>query len=108
MLDVKGALVGDNRRTKHKVTVTDSDQDAAHNSISSEAGGMEGWSLKDLMPKRATWIKLDVKGASVEDERCVRRINSSNKGSNLDNKGQYTNLKSLLPERTITWKNKQV
>mmetsp|Transcript_3773 Transcript_3773/g.8411 ORF Transcript_3773/g.8411 Transcript_3773/m.8411 type:complete len:141 (-) Transcript_3773:82-504(-) len=60
------------------------------------------------MPKRATWTKLDFKGASVEDERRTKRITSSSKERNLNNEGQYTNLKSLLPERTITWKNKQV
>ena len=61
-----------------------------------------------MLPKRATWTRLDFKGASVEDERRTREKVPGGGGGGIVNEGRYSNLKMLLPERTITWKKKQV
>ena len=69
-------------------------------------GGVGGSNLKELLPKRATWTKLDFHGASVEDERRTKR--SKNSDSSTFNTGQYSELKALLPKRTINWKKGQL
>lgn len=102
MLDVKGASVEDTRRTKSS--------DRAGETIKNEGGGIGG-SLKDLMPKRATWTRLDFKGASVVDERRTKKnttSGSSSRGGTFNTEGEYSNLKNLLPARTINWKKNQV
>lgn len=84
-LDFKGVGVEDDRRTK-KAKVSDSATDSG---------------LKHLLlqNKKPTWTKLDFKGGVVEDESRTTKSSSSEDF----NKGQYTNLKTLLPERKIGW-----
>lgn len=99
-LDFKGGSVVDERRIKKEIV-----QDPVPTTDSAAAGG----SLKELLPKRATWTKLDFKGGSVEDTRRTKnRSTSSSSSSGSFNEGQYSNLKTLLPQRTITWKQKRV
>lgn len=64
----------------------------------------EGGNLTELLPKRAIWTKLDFRGASVVDERRTKNAGGSD-GSGF-NKGGYSNLRSLVPNRTINWKKK--
>lgn len=107
-LDFKGAPVEDVRRTKKPAAV---DHEGIDDNAQSGAGeGVRaGAGLKDLLPKRATWTKLDFKGGSVVDERRTKQMSTSGGGSSSTfNEGQYTNLKTLLPPRTITWKKDQV
>jgi len=112
-LDFKGASVADDRRFK---STTQSGGDVGGDvggEFKSEGGG---GSLKELLPKRATWTKLDFKGASVPDERrtatAARTAESGGEDGGGDedgfNEGEYSNLTTLLPERTITWKRDQV
>jgi len=108
-LDFKGAPIPDDRRTKKNT------HSSSNNAPISSGSG----SLKELLPKRAVWTKLDFHGASVVDERRTKKSSSSSsstgsggssggggKGGGVG--GSYTNLKTLLPERTITWKKTQV
>ena len=70
--------------------------------------GEGGSNLKALLPKRSTWTKLDFKGGQVEDFRRTRGADSNSSSTvalNNDNK-PYSNLKLLLPPRTITWRKK--
>lgn len=96
-LDFHGAPVADDRRMK---------QTNSNGNKSVRSGG----SLKDLMPKREIWTKLDFHGASVVDERRVARKGRDPAGSGGGgfNEGEHSNLTTLLPERTITWKKTQV
>lgn len=95
-LDFKGGSVVDERRMKKKEV-----RDDAASSDNCLGGG-----LRELLPKRATWTKLDFKGASVEDTRRTKNRNIPSSGSY--NEGKYSNLRTLVPERTITWKKNQV
>lgn len=83
-LDFKGGSVEDERRTK-SAPVAESNTDS---------------NLKTLLmqSKKPTFTKLDFKGVGVEDESRAK------KGEKEDfNKGQYSSLKTLLPERKIQW-----
>ena len=101
-LDFHGASVPDERRMKAAKKVdTGGGGDATPS-----GGGVGGSNLKELLPKRATWTKLDFHGASVEDERRTKR--SKNSDSSTFNTGQYSELKALLPKRTINWKKGQL
>jgi hypothetical protein len=108
-LDFKGASVEDERRTKKMVVdaaaaTTIRDDSGADMSVNSGEGGR---SLQGLLPVRPTWTKLDFHGASVEDERRTKWI-APRSGSVGFNEGKYSNLKTLLPERTITFRKDQV
>lgn len=83
-LDFKGGPVEDERRTK-SAPVAQSPSDS---------------SLKTLLlqSKKPTFTKLDFKGVGVED---VSRTKKSAKEN--FNQGQYSSLKTLLPERKIQW-----
>jgi hypothetical protein len=83
-LDFKGGSVPDERRTKN-IPVAASTPDS---------------SLKTLLlqAKKPTWTKLDFKGVGVEDASRTKRVAKED-----FNKGQYTNLKTLLPEKKIQW-----
>ena len=85
-LDFKGGSVEDERRTK-RAPVDD---------------GNKMSSLKTLLlqSKKPTWTKLDFKGVGVEDESRTKQTTSEDKSSP---NGEYTNLKTLLPERKIQW-----
>ena len=72
-----------------------------------ESIGGGGGSLQALLPKRATWTKLDFKGVPVEDERRTKRNTTQQGNTDSFNKGEYTSLKTLLPERTIKWRKKE-
>jgi len=101
-LDFHGASVPDERRTK----TTSGDQVVGDSNDDNAAVINEGSNLKDLLPKKAIWTKLDFHGASVEDERRTKKKVGTVGGS--FNVGQYSNLTTLLPKRTISWKKDQV
>ena len=108
-LDFKGGSVVDERRMQMMNKKTDDDiisSDGGSGSI----GGGGGKSLQELLPKRATWTKLDFKGVPVEDERRTKKQSgsSSSGSSSTFNQGGYSSLKTLLPTRTITWHKNQV
>ena len=106
MLDFKGASVADDRRMKKTVAV---DAPAAGGNVGGagiEISNRKGTGLKGLMPVRPTWTRLDFHGASVEDERRTKR--NSHQSSTKFNEGQYSNLKNLLPARTITFRKGQI
>ena len=84
-LDHWGVGVEDTRRTKAAPVTDSSSKDS---------------NLKTLLmqSKKPTWTKLDFKGVGVPDEK-----RSKQQPKDEFNKGQYTNLKTLLPERKIQW-----
>lgn len=103
-LDFKGASIEDDRRMKKNAVVDAASRDT---SAGIEISDKKGSGLKGLLPVRPTWTKLDFRGASVEDERRTKR--TSPRTSPKFNEGQYySNLKSLLPARTITFRKDQV
>jgi len=106
-LDFKGGSVEDTSRTKG-MNKKEGGVDDVTNEGESIGGGGGGGNLQDLLPKRATWTKLDFKGVPVEDERRTENAARSNTdNSSSFNKGEYTSLKTLLPERTINWRKKK-
>ena len=105
-LDFKGASVVDDRRMKGR-------GDGGGSSTGIEVNDKRGSSsvgLKALLPVRPTWTKLDFHGASVEDERRTKKRTTPTQSSITKfNEGQnYSNLKTLLPARTITFRKDQV
>ena len=105
-LDFKGASVVDDRRMKGR-------GDGGGSSTGIEVNDKQGSSsvgLKALLPVRPTWTKLDFHGASVEDERRTKkRTPTQSSITKKFNEGQnYSNLTSLLPARTITFRKGQV
>ncbi len=105
-LDFKGASVADDRRMKRTEGV---DTPAAGGDVGGAGIGIsnrKSVGLKGLMPVRPTWTKLDFHGASIEDERRTKR-NSRQSGTKF-NEGQYSNLKTFLPARTITFRKGQI
>ena len=84
-LDHWGVGVEDTRRTKAAPVADSTSKDS---------------NLKTLLmqSKKPTWTKLDFKGVGVPDEKRSQKQPKDN-----FNKGQYTNLKTLLPERKIQW-----
>jgi hypothetical protein len=109
-LDFKGASVEDERRMKKKVVAVRDAASAGGDVIGDviESNDRRGRGLKELLPVRPTWTKLDFRGASVEDERRTKRKDSPQSSTKSFNEGQYSNLKTLLPERTITFRQGQV
>ena len=101
-LDFKGASIVDERRTTRGGAGAGGAVDDAG------FGGGGGGNLRGLLPKSATWTRLDVKGASVVDERRMGGKVPGGGGGGIVNEGGYSNLKILLPARTITWKKNQV
>ena len=108
-LDFKGGSVVDERRMQMMNKKTDDDTISTEVGSGSIGGG-GGKSLQELLPKRATWTKLDFKGVPVEDERRTKKQSgsSSSGSSSTFNQGGYSSLKTLLPTRTITWHKNQV
>ena len=108
-LDFKGGSVVDERRMQMMNKKTDDDTISTDGGSGSIGGG-GGKSLQELLPKRATWTKLDFKGVPVEDERRTKKQSgsSSSGSSSTFNQGGYSSLKTLLPTRTITWHKNQV
>jgi len=109
-LDFHGVSVADERRTKQKKPDgnigggTDVSNDVSDVSSSSSGG------LKELLPQKAIWTKLDFHGVSVADERRTQQklTTTTTTSTGFNREGQYSNLKDLLPARTITWKKNQV
>jgi len=108
-LDFKGGSVEDTSRTKG---MNKEGGAADVNTKVGESSSIGGGNLQDLLPKRATWTKLDFKGVPVPDTRRTKRNTaqqSNTDNSSSFNKGEYSSLKTLLPERKINWgKKKQV
>jgi len=103
-LDFKGGSVIDERRTKKNPQVS-MDSHSGNTFDRNESSG----NLKQLLlPKREIWTKLDFHGASVRDERRTVPKKNWNDQSSAFNEGGYSSLRTLLPERTITWKKNQV
>ena len=104
-LDFKGASVVDDRRMKGRGDVGGSSAGIEVN----DKRGSSSVGLKALLPVRPTWTKLDFRGASVEDERRTKKRTPSQSSITKFNEGQnYSNLTSLLPARTITFRKGQV
>ena len=109
-LDFKGASVEDERRMKKKVVAAGDAASAGGGDVIGDTIGSNdrrGRGLKELLPVKPTWTKLDFRGASVEDERRTRRKDSPQSSTKSFNEGQYSNLTTLLPERTITFRQGQ-
>lgn len=102
-LDFKGGSIIDERRTTAMISKL---SEGALSSIKGEGGS----NLKALLPKRSKWVMLDFKGGQVEDFRRTRGADGSSSGIvSLNDNKPYSNLKLLLPPRTITWrKNSQL
>ena len=102
-LDFKGGSVEDTSRTRGM------NKDGGGGALTDDPGGSigGGGNLQDLLPKRATWTKLDFKGVPVEDERRTKRNTTQQGNTDSFNKGEYSSLKTLLPERTIKWRKKE-
>ena len=106
-LDFKGGSVVDERRMQQMNKKTDDDDTISSDGEGgSSVGG--GKSLQELLPKRATWTKLDFKGVPVEDERRTKKQSGNSSSGSSFNQGGYSSLKTLLPTRTITWHKNQV
>lgn len=103
-LDFKGGSVVDESRMKRMSGGGSVSGNAADADVSKP---LSGQGLKDLLPKRATWTKLDFHGASVVDERRTKQAGPRSERGSF-NEGQYSNLTTLLPQRTITWKKDRV
>ena len=107
-LDFKGGSVVDERRMQMMNKKTDDDTISTDGGGGSVGEGGGGKSLQELLPKRATWTKLDFKGVPVEDERRTKKQSSGSSSGSSFNQGGYSSLKTLLPTRTITWHKNQV
>jgi len=98
-LDFKGGSVVDERRAKKKAPSTTNTAEASSSSSSSTTKS----NLKDLLPTRPTFTKLDFKGGNVEDERRTKKQPDQDH-SKLSSSGS---LQSLLPERKFMWKKQE-
>ena len=83
-LDFHGVGVEDESRTK-RATSAQKNKDSSLKTLT-------------LQSKKPTFTKLDFHGVGVEDESRTKKHQTED-----FNKGEYTDLKALLPERKIQW-----